>query len=286
MPHRSLEHIVGPALAVAAVLLLGACSRNEDSAMDIATVDAVTGSITYRERIALTDAAVVEVELADVSVADGPAEVISTQRIRSPGQVPVHFRLEYSAERIDPAHRYVVQARIREGDRLAFATDTAFPVITEDQPRTVEVVVVPIGSGPSQEALEDISREAEPPLEGVLVTAAGTARYAANFVDGSLVSIQEDRDLGPLGKAGVEYQFKEGRLLRYLESGTRNAPGGTLRVEFDFAFDDTGEMLAVRKTVNDAATKPDEAEIDAARNRADLLRNHALALQSSRGHTP
>jgi len=282
---RALEHIAGLTLLAVAFLLLGACARSEDPAPNGVPMEAVTGSVTYRERIALSDAAVVEVELVDVSVADGPATVVSTLRIRSPGQVPVHFKLEYQADRIDPTHRYTVQARIREGDTLAFATDTAYPVITADNPRIVEVVVVPIGSAGSPDAEGSGSIASEPPLEGTLAAGDITATYAAHFSGSNLISIQEDRDLGALGRAGAEYQFKEGRLLRYIELGTRATPGGRQQVEFDFAFDDTGELLAARKMVDAAAIKPDLAEIDAARNRADLLRNHALALRASREHT-
>lgn len=285
MNRRPPEHIVGLPLFLLAALVLGACSRSEEPAPAETAPEAVTGSISYRERIALTDAAIVEVDLADVSIDDGPAKVVSTQRIRSPGQVPVHFKLEYPAARIDPTHRYTIQARIREGDRLVFATDTAYPVITEGNPRIVEVLVVPIGSAAAQGAEGGRSSPAaEPAIEGTLATGDVTAKYSAQFAGGHLVSIQEDRDLGSLGKAGAEYQFKEGRLLRYIELGTRATPGSQQQIELDLAFDDTGEILAARKSVNDTASKPDLADIDAARNRAELLRSHALALKASREH--
>ena len=182
-------------------------------------------------------------------------------------------------------HRYTVQARIREGDRLVFATDTAYPVITAGNPKTIEVAVVAIGSDETADTSAVTSTApAERPLEGTLVSGGVTSGYSATFRNGSLVSIQEDRDAGALGKAGAEYQYKDGRLLRYIELGTRIESAGKQQVEFDFVFDDTGEVLAARKTVDDAAMKPEDADIYAARNRADLLRNHALALKASREH--
>ncbi len=282
--HHALEHIALLTTWVLSAALLGACSKEEPTAPAESPLEAVTGSITYRERMALTDAAVVEVELADVSVADGPAEIVSTQRIRSPGQVPVHFKLEYPASRIDPSHRYTVQVRIHEGDALAFATDTAYPVITQGNPQIVAVEVIPVGSSTSGPSDTNTSVKTASSLDGSLVTGNVTAHYTANFESDRLVSIQEDRDLGAKGKASADYQFKEGRLMRYVELGRKTGPGGSQQVELDFAFDDTGEMLAARKTVNDSAAKPDETEIDAARNRAELLRNHALALKASREH--
>ncbi len=47
----------------------------------------VTGSITYRERIALPPSAVVAVKLVDVSLADAPAVLIAEQIIRN-GSMP------------------------------------------------------------------------------------------------------------------------------------------------------------------------------------------------------
>lgn len=281
---RPLEHILKLAQACIAMAVLAACSGKEDGPPALTGIDSVAGTLTYSELTTLGNDAVVEVELADVSV-DGLADIVSSQRIRKPGQFPVHFKLDYPSDRIDPAHRYTVQARIREGERLVFATDTAYPVITGGNPKTVEVAVIATGPSEAAEASTATSvAPAERPLEGTLVSGSVTSQYSATFRQGALVSIQEDRDAGTAGKAGAEYQFKEGRLLRYIELGTRNDDAGKQQVEFDFAFDDTGELLAARKTVNDTAMKPDDADIRAARNRADLLRNHALALNASREH--
>lgn len=256
---------------------LAACSASDTPETSTAEVEAVAGVLTHSERTELSPDATIEVELVDVSAADG-AEIISTQRIRNPGQLPVHFRLEYPPERIDAAHRYTVQARISDGGQIVYATDTAYPVITEGNPRAVEIAMIAIG-GTAGPAVAN-----EPPLEGSLATAGTVSRYTAQFQDDKLISIQEERDAGAGGKAGAEYQFKEGRLLRYAELGQRAGPSGSVRIELDFAFDDTGELLAATKTVDDVGAKPDEAEIHAARNRAELLRNHALAQRASREH--
>jgi len=105
----------------------------------------VTGSVTYLQRIALSPAAVVQVELVDVSRADALPVVLAEQAIRPQHQVPIPFELVYDPSRIDPAHRYAVRARITDGDRLAFMNDHALPVITHGAPTTVEVVVRPVG---------------------------------------------------------------------------------------------------------------------------------------------
>jgi putative lipoprotein len=102
----------------------------------------VTGSITYRERIALPPSAVVTVKLVDVSLADAPAVLIVEQVITTAGrQVPFEFALEYDASIIQPSHTYAVQVRIENGDRLLFISDKMNPVITRDAPTHLDIVV-------------------------------------------------------------------------------------------------------------------------------------------------
>ena len=56
----------------------------------------VSGSVTYRERLALTPGATLVVELRDVSYADAAAPLIARQTITGPGQVPITFEVGYN----------------------------------------------------------------------------------------------------------------------------------------------------------------------------------------------
>ena len=106
------------------------------------TTSKLTGSVTYRERIALPPSAVITVKLVDVSRADAPAVLIAEQVIAKAGrQVPFEFALEYDAARIQPSHTYAVQVRIENGDRLLFISDKMNPVITRDAPTHLDIVV-------------------------------------------------------------------------------------------------------------------------------------------------
>ena len=60
------------------------------------TSAAVTGTVTYRERIALPpEGVVVTIKVEDVSRADAPAVTIGEQIIENPGhQVPIPFEIE------------------------------------------------------------------------------------------------------------------------------------------------------------------------------------------------
>ncbi len=109
--------------------------RNPDSA--------VSGTVTYRERLALTPGATLVVELRDVSYADAPAPLIARQTISGPGQVPIKFKVEYSREDIDSRSRYSIAAKVVESDgRLAFTNDTAYEVITHGNPDKVDMLLV------------------------------------------------------------------------------------------------------------------------------------------------
>ena len=132
------------------VLALGvlACSPGASSpAPTPSTRAVVTGSVTYRERVALPPGATVTVRLQDVSRADAPAEVLAEQVIVPTTQVPVPFALEYDPARIDARHRYSVGARIEVDGKPWFVSDTHNGVLTQGEPTSVEVVVRRVPGG-------------------------------------------------------------------------------------------------------------------------------------------
>ncbi len=103
----------------------------------------ISGTVTYRERLALSPEAKLIVELRDVSYADAAVPLIARQTVTGPGQVPISFRVEYNREDIDPRNTYGISARIVESDgRLAFTNDTAYDVITGGNPNKVDMLLV------------------------------------------------------------------------------------------------------------------------------------------------
>lgn len=105
----------------------------------------VTGTATYREKIALSPHAVFEATLEDVSRAGGRAVVIAQTRKVDPGQVPITFDIRYDPQRIDRRHTYVVRATIREGSDLRFTTKQAYPVLTDNHGRAAALVMHQVG---------------------------------------------------------------------------------------------------------------------------------------------
>ena len=134
---------------------------------------AVTGTVTYRERIALTPDARLIVQIRDTSYADAAADLVAEQVVTDPGQVPISFEVVYDPGGIDSRNTYSVSARIEESDgRLAFINDTAYDVITRGNPRRVDMVLVLVQPPPEMVDGEWSAEDRLPVEEPVHVTGA------------------------------------------------------------------------------------------------------------------
>ena len=132
----------------------------------------VRGTVTYRERIALTPGATLKVQIRDTSLADAASELVAEQVISDPGQVPIRFEVPYHRGDINSASTYSVSARIEEADgRLAFINDTAHDVITGGNPTTVDMVLVMVEPPPEMVDGEWSAEDNRPVEAPVTVTA-------------------------------------------------------------------------------------------------------------------
>lgn len=117
----------GVSLLFILAMAAGAVSAQDADAM----FGAVSGTVSYRPRIALPDDAEILVELSDVSRMDAPAIVIASQRIITNGrQVPIQYALDYDGVGIAENSTIVVSAKIFIGGELRWINDVAYPVIT------------------------------------------------------------------------------------------------------------------------------------------------------------
>ena len=118
-------------------------------AANAAPAASVSGTIAYRERVALSPAAVIKVQLVDVSRADAPAIVLGEQVFEEGGkQVPFAFEIPYDPAAIEPGHSHAVQARIEVDGQLRFINDQRYAVITRGAPTRVDLVLKSVG-GPA-----------------------------------------------------------------------------------------------------------------------------------------
>lgn len=111
-----------------------------------AAAETVSGTASYRERIALPPEAVFEVVLEDVSRADAPAETLAGARIAGPGNPPIAFRFDYDPATLRPEGRYGLRARVTLEDRLLFTTDRFHPL--PGAGASVELPMVMTGAAP------------------------------------------------------------------------------------------------------------------------------------------
>ena len=150
----ALLYAIGAWLALMAVVGCQSEAEPANSTLEIPSgrePDAsVSGTVTYRERLALTPGAKLVVEIRDVSYQDAAAPLIARQTISDPGQAPISFKVEYSRDDIDSRNTYSVSADIVESDgRLAFTNDTAYEVITRGKPSKVDMLLVLVQPPPS-----------------------------------------------------------------------------------------------------------------------------------------
>ncbi|MFA0491203.1 YbaY family lipoprotein [Vibrio splendidus] len=116
-------------------LLVGCQATSETNASQEVVAEnnqVISGTVSYRERIALPENAVVTVTLEDISLADAPSTVIATQEFTTDGkQVPFALELSYDNNKIKANHRYNMRATIHVDGKLRFTTDTIKSVITD-----------------------------------------------------------------------------------------------------------------------------------------------------------
>ncbi|NSL53903.1 YbaY family lipoprotein [Uliginosibacterium aquaticum] len=131
--------------------MLNSCSRRLTGALLLigslfsvsthAAEASLSGSATYRERIALPPNAIFEATLEDISRVGAPAELLGSSKLDPAGQPPFRFAIRYDPSRLNPAHSYTVRARITLDGQLLFTTDTIAPVLTRGHADTVELLL-------------------------------------------------------------------------------------------------------------------------------------------------
>jgi len=136
------------AMLLAVFAGLAACGSDSTSdpaasGGDVSAMTAqVTGTLMYRERMALPPGSVAEVWLLDTSLADAAATEIAYQKIEGPGNPPIPFVLDYDPLKIREGMQYGVRATIRYDGQLLFTSDTHYPVLTRGAGNTADLMLI------------------------------------------------------------------------------------------------------------------------------------------------
>jgi putative lipoprotein len=169
----------------------------------------VTGTVSYRERIALAPGSLVIVSLEDTSKADAIATMLGEARITiERNQVPISFVIDVEPGRIDPRHRYTVRARILDPQgTLRWTSTRAYPVITGGHPSTADLQVEAIRSPVSG------TSPASPPSRTV-VFVCGDREFLVRVNPGQVELVLSDRTLAlPQVPAASGAKYQEGSTV-------------------------------------------------------------------------
>ncbi len=230
------------------------CACTEDPAGRAAT-GVISGSVAYRERVALPPDAVVLVKLVDAASPEDAAGVIAETTVRAEGrQVPLPFELRYDTTRVSAERSYGVRAAILAAGRTVFASEGVHPVSLAGARDPLELQLRAVregagrGSPPGLQGsawrLEDLG--GTPAAAGVEATLefpepgrlSGNGSCNRFFADVELAG--EAISLGPVGStrmACVEpAATQEARYLETLQKARRiTVEGATLLIYFDGA---------------------------------------------------
>jgi len=258
-------------LGLIGIGLLGACSKQTAPS----NTAGITGTLSYREPVNFESDTQLQLQLTDVS-AQGPAVEVASVAINNLRALPYQYTLAYDPKRIDSTHRYTISARIYSGTQLKFATDTALAVLTQGNSAQADIPVIAAGTNESSvvanAAASSSTGDAEI-FQGDLRSGNEVALYRAGFTANHIAWLEEDRTNGTPQPLHARYEFKGALLLHYSDN-----------TGFEFACNENGRPISVSRNKQVLAVTQETSAINAARNRAALLRSHALASREIKAH--
>ena len=131
-----------------ALAILAGCARGVKMESPPPKLIHVSGSVSYRERIALPPNALVDVRLVDTSAEGGAAEIARDVIEAAGKQPPYSYSLSYHPREIVAEHDYVVREQITVDGRVWFQSQAPAPVITKNHPVTADLVLARAAQNP------------------------------------------------------------------------------------------------------------------------------------------
>lgn len=107
----------------------------------------VTGTVAYRERIALPADAVVDVWITDIGPGVVTQAILAEAAVPAAGrQVPLPFEVHVDPARVQATRPYGLRAVITAGGQTLFETPQPVPVLTQGAPTTLTVMLTRVTS--------------------------------------------------------------------------------------------------------------------------------------------
>jgi putative lipoprotein len=164
------------------------------------------GEVTYRERIALPDTAVLSIELVDLALPQRPR--LSVSAPTGPGQVPLAFTLTFEDSLILPEHAYALNAEIAAGD-LRFRNPEPYPVTPLAQAVPIVIVTNLVAQAP-QPSSEPMTGPGDLPL--LNITWQATTIGETPVPPGVDVTLQIGSDMRAGGDGGCNSYFSQAAI--------------------------------------------------------------------------
>lgn len=137
-----------------AVATLAACTGNGPTEVQVTSASptpsatAVTGTVAYRERMALPPDATVDLWITDIGPGLVAQVILAQATVRADGrQVPLPFEVRVDPSRVQPDRPYGLRAVITAGGQTWFETREPVPVLTQGAPATVAVMLTRAAGG-------------------------------------------------------------------------------------------------------------------------------------------
>ncbi|MGE0115520.1 MAG: YbaY family lipoprotein [Steroidobacteraceae bacterium] len=256
-------------MALAAASMLNGCSRQKPPT----TSNYLTGTLSYQTPVNFESPATLELMLTDVSVSDGPAVVVAKLTVNDLHTLPYSYSLPYDAAKIDARHRYTVDARIFSSGKVRFSTDTAYGVLIQGNHNQRDIMLVAVGENAGMPITDTGSDSGIRIFQNELRTGQEISLYKAGLQNDHILWLEEDRSNGRPQPLHTRYEFKGALIMHYVDTSP-----------LEISFDERGRATGMVK--NRKALRPDEHinDINEIRNRAELLRSHALASSEIQAH--
>lgn len=191
----------------------------------------LSGEVTYRERVALPETAVLSIELVDLAWPDRPR--LSVSAPTGAGQVPLAFTLTFEDSLILPRHSYALNAQIDAGD-MQFRNVEPFLVAPLSQVEPVVIVTNLVAQG-DEPSNEPVVEPEDLPLLGV--TWQATAIEEAAIPPGIKVTLLIEHDMRAGGSGGCNSFFSQATVaadsfaIGKVAATARACPGGRMGIE-------------------------------------------------------
>lgn len=249
---------------LALVAGLDACSRNKTPP----ALPAVTGTVSYKERIALAPDAELVVRLFDQSKVNAQPTEIAKKVISPLGAPPIPFAIEYDPSKVDSIGTYSLEALIRQEGQVLFLSSEKYLVLTHGKGRVVDVQMTLARAPTTPKEPKDLVTEQFQQLEqqiggmtrltGERIVGDKAIGWDGFLKEGQVRMVRENIDYGDKGRFSVRYAYKNDQpwiVVRMIEGG---GPKNLIILQWD----DQGQLAFKSKTLGDKVSEPSQEESD------------------------